>query len=76
MPLHNIRMREVSVLRRELGDVVALVRVARREGACRARFVAAEIAGGRVAGVFQLFVEGEVEDGGGEGVLPSDLDVG
>lgn len=76
MPLHNIRMREVSVLSRELGDVVALVCVARREGACRARLVAAEIAGGRVAGVFELFVEGEVEDGGGEGVLPPDLGVG
>ena len=76
MPLDNFWMRKVSVLCREFGDVVALVCVPRCESACRARLVAAEIAGGRVAGVFELFVEGEVEDGGSEGVLAPDLGVG
>lgn len=76
MPPDNFWMRKVSVLVCKLGDVVALVCVSRCERACRARLIAAEIARGCVAGVFELFVEGEVEDRGGEGVLASDLGVG
>lgn len=63
-----------SVLGRELGEVVALVVVAAGEAGARGLgLVAAEVARRRVALVPQLLLEGEVEDGAADGVLPADL---
>lgn len=51
----RLRVRPL-VLRRELGDVVPLVVVPRRQFARRLRLVAPEVAGGRVALVLELFL--------------------
>lgn len=61
------------VLRRELGDVVALVVVAARELAGGLGLVAPKVTRGSVALVSQLLLQGQPEDRPTEGILPADF---
>lgn len=64
------------VLRGELGDVVPLVVVPRRELARRPRLIPPEVARGRVALVPELLLQGQREERAADGVLAPDFGVG
>lgn len=61
------------VLRRELGNIVPFVVIPRAEFPSRPRFVSAEISNGRVAQIFHLLFQWQLEKGLADGILPVDL---